>query len=136
MFTYAILRYLEGGHVFFVLLQALVIVSTVLMLLNTDDRFNSTILTMIGLFLVGWAIRLFPEALTTLFVTGLVILGIGFALNMGTLRRNLALGTGSALIAVFSFLHEDWVFVLLNVFFALFSYGHAFSDVRRKGGGI
>mgnify|MGYP007073332927 CR=1 FL=1 len=117
---------------FFILLQVLVMTSTVLMLLDTDDRFDGTMPSIIGLGLVGWAIRLFPEPLTVLFVAGLVILGVGFALNMGTVRRNIALGTGSVLIAVFSFVQTDWVFVLLNVFFALFSYGYALSDMRRK----
>ena len=121
MFTYAVLNFIAGGSIFFIFLQILIAVSTLLMMLNTPDRLDTPILAIAGIGLVIWSIRLFEGYGTVLFVIGLVTLGLGFAMNMGTVRRNAFLALGSAIIAVFSYLMADWIFFWLNVFFALFS---------------
>lgn len=125
MFAYSYLNFLDGGEIFFIFLQVLIAVSTVLMLLNTSDRVDAPILALFGGFLAVWSLSLFQGYSTLLFVIGLVIVGIGFALKMATVRRYVALGVGSAIIAYFSYLVADWIFVWLNVFFALFSLYHA-----------
>src|SRR3989344_5224923 len=114
MFAYSILNYLDGGSFFFVLLQVLIAVSTVLMLLGTDDRIDVPVLTCAGVGLALYSLSLFEGDATLIFVAGLVILGVGFALKTGTSRRNLALAVGSAIIAAFSYLQSDWIFFGLN----------------------
>ncbi len=125
MFAYAVLNYFDGGSFFFILLQILITVSTVLMLLNTNDRIDVPVLACAGAGLAFYSLSLFEGDATLVFVAGLVILGIGFALKTGTSRRNLALAVGSTIIALFSYLQSDWIFFGLNVFFALFSGYHA-----------
>ena len=132
MFTYSYLNFLVGGSIFFIFLQVLIAISTLLMMLNTPDRYDTPILAVAGLALVIWALRLFEGYGTILFVIGLVILGLGFAMNIGTVRRNLALAVGSAAIAVFSFIVMDWIFFWLNVFFALFSGYYVFKLSKAK----
>lgn len=41
MLLYAILGYLSGGAIFFVILEILVTISCILMMLNTPDRFDT-----------------------------------------------------------------------------------------------
>lgn len=121
MFLYAMLGYLDGGSVFFVLLQVLVAVSTLLMMLNTPDTVDTPILAVISFGLVVWSLYLFEGYNTVFFIVGLCTLGLGYAFQTGTLRREVSLTFGSALIAVFSYIEASWVFFWLNVFFAAFS---------------
>ena len=121
MFLYAYLNFLQGGMIFFIFLQMLVAVSTVLMMLDTNDVLDACVLSLAGSCLVVWSLYLFRGGETMLFVVGLVVLGVGFAVKTGTALRNLFLMMGSICIAVFSVLAQDWIFVGLNVFFALFS---------------
>ncbi|MBT7703261.1 hypothetical protein HN748_03435, partial [Candidatus Peregrinibacteria bacterium] len=55
------------------------------------------------------------------FIFGLLGIALGYALGPATKRGNIALTTGSLLIAVFSYLVADWIFFWLNTFFAIFS---------------
>lgn len=121
MFAYALLGYLEGGPVFFIFLQALVIVASVMMMLNVPDKYDIPILTITGLGLIVWSLYLFEGYNTVFFIIGLTGIGLGYALKMGTIRRVVALTLGSALIALFSYIEASWIFFWLNVFFALFS---------------
>ena len=121
MFTYSYLNFLAGGSIFFIFLQILIAVSTLLMMLNTPDKYDTPILGLAGVALVIWALKLFEGYGPILFVAGLVTLGVGFAMDTGTVRRDFALATGSAVIAIFSYIVKDWIFFWLNVFFALFS---------------
>ena len=125
MFGYAFLNYLIGGSIFFVLLQILIFITNVLMMLNTSDKFDVPLIAAASAGLVIYSLYLFEGYSTVLFVVGLCILGIGFALDTGTYKRNMSLAVGSAVIAAFSYLQSDWIFVGLNVFFALFSFYHA-----------
>jgi hypothetical protein len=121
MFTYALLGYLDGGSIFFVIIQSFIALSTICMLLQVSDRYDTPILAVGGLGLVAWSLSLFEGYSTAIFVVGLALLGVGFAMNPGSLKREVALMIGSVVIAVFSLLMRDWVFVGLNVLFAVLS---------------
>lgn len=121
MLTYSILNYIAGGPIFFIFLQALVNISSVLMFLDTDDKIDIPVITLAGIILVVWSLYLFEGYDTIFFIVGLVGIGLGYALKTGTWYRNFSLTLGSILIALFSFIAKDWIFFWLNTFFALFS---------------
>ncbi len=121
MLGYAILGYLAGGSVFFVFLEVLVVVASVLMMLNVPDRVDTPIICFLGLGFIIWSLTLFEGYNTVFFILGLTGIGLGYAFDMGSFRRNIALTLGSALIALFSYLGQSWIFFWLNVFFAVFS---------------
>ncbi|MDO8649451.1 MAG: hypothetical protein Q7R81_06760 [Candidatus Peregrinibacteria bacterium] len=121
MLAYSLLGYREGGPVFFIFLQALVNVSSVFMMLDTPDSVDTPILVVLALGLIGWSLYLFEGYRTIFFVIGLAGIGMGYAMDMGTVRRNASLALGSGLIALFSYLTGSWIFFWLNAFFALFS---------------
>ena len=125
MFGYSLMNYFEGGSIFFILLQTLIIVSTILMFLKTDDKLDAAILACIGAALTTYALFLFQDFTTVIFVLGLVILGIGFAFDMLSMWRQVALTAGSVLIAIFSLIEGNQIFLWLNVVFAAFSGFHA-----------
>lgn len=121
MMAYAILGYLSGGSIFFVFLQILVAISTILMMLDIDDRIDMILLTISSVILIIWSMYLFQGYTTLFFILGLAGIGFGYAFKMGTTRRNLALTLGSALISFFSYIEKNWMFFVLNLFFAIFS---------------
>lgn len=121
LLLYSFLNYRAGGPVFFVFLQILVAISSILMMLDTDDRIDVAVIGTSGAGLIIWSLFLFEGYTTIFFIFGLAGIGLGYAFKMGTLRRNLALTAGSILIAVFSFIEASWIFFWLNVFFAIFS---------------
>ena len=121
MLAYAILGYLQGGAIFFIFLEVLVAIASVLMMLDTDDRIDAAVISVSSLGLVIWSLFLFEGYSTVVFIVGLCGVGLGYAFTEGTFRRSVALTLGSALIAIFSFTEGSWVFFWLNVFFALFS---------------
>ncbi|OGJ60299.1 hypothetical protein A2635_00980 [Candidatus Peribacteria bacterium RIFCSPHIGHO2_01_FULL_51_9] len=121
MFAYALLNWVSGGSIFFVILQIFINATSILMMLNTKNSFDIPFVALVGSALTVWALSLFEGYGTVLFVIGLSSIGLGFALDTNTVQRNIALTTGSIIIAFFSYLQSDWVFFWLNVFFALFS---------------
>ena len=121
MLAYAILGYQQGGQIFFVILEILVVVASVLMMLNTNDRTDAAIITISGTALIIWSLYLFEGYSTIIFILGLIGIGLGYAFKMKTLRRDICLTLGSMLIAIFSYMEPNWIFFWLNVFFALFS---------------
>jgi len=121
MLAYSLLNYLAGDTIFFLILQIFIALTTVLMMLNTHDRFDTPLIMGIGIIMVLWSLALFEGINTVFFVIGLSGIGLGYALDMGTLKREIALTTGSALISLFSFAQGDLIFFWLNFFFALFS---------------
>lgn len=133
MLTYSSLNYLAGGSVFFVFLQALVNVSSVLMMLNTSDKVDVPVLSTAGVILIAWSLYLFEGYNTVFFVVGLIGISLGYAFDNGTARRNFALLIGSALIATFSYIEKDMIFFWLNVFFAIFSAYYAYKLWSQKG---
>jgi hypothetical protein len=120
-FAYALLNYLDGGIVFFVLLQVLVVVATFMMLLDANHRVSAFLISLVGAGMVAWAFYLFEDYTTLLIVLGIVGIGVGYVLPGETSARNTSLAVGSIFIALFSWIVVDWVFFWLNVFFALFA---------------
>lgn len=133
LFGYALLDYLlASGSIFFVLLELLVIIASALMMLNTDDRLDAAILGISGTGLVVWSLIIFEDFNTIFFVLGLIGIGLGYALDTGTARRNIVLTLGSILIVIFSYLGESWIFFWLNVFFAIFSAYHTVTLAKKR----
>lgn len=132
MLLYAIFGYQQGGPIFFVILQILVAISSVLMMLNTPDKFDISILTISSLGLIIWSLYLFEGYNTIIFILGLCGIGLGYAFQMGTLRRSIALTLGSVLIAMFSYIETSWIFFWLNVFFAIFSAYYVYKGFARQ----
>jgi len=122
MFAYALLNYLTtGGSIFFVIMQSLINVSSVFMMLDTDDRIDTGIISGLGLILVGISLYLFEGYQTIIFVAGLSGIAIGYVMKMNTFKRNFALMIGSAFVTVFSYMVGDMIFTFLNLFFAIFA---------------
>ena len=134
MLAYAILNYLAGGPIFFVFLEVMVAVANILMMLNTDDRVDVPILAASGLFFVVWSLKLFDSYGILIFIVGLSLLAIGYALDTGSFRRTLALTLGSLLMAIFSYISASWIFFWLNVFFTIFSGYYALLLAMKKHG--
>jgi hypothetical protein len=132
MLIYSTLGYLQGGPIFFVFLQVLVGISSILMMLNTPDSIDTPIITISGLGLIAWSLYLFEGFNTVFFILGLTGIGFGYAFQMGTLRRSVSLTLGSILIALFSYIGESWIFFWLNVFFAFFSAYYVYKGLNRK----
>lgn len=121
MLTYSTLNFMNGGSIFFVILQIFINSTSVLMMLNVRDAVDIPVITTIGTAMVAWSLYLFDGINTAIFVIGLSVLGLGYALDMGTVRRNTCLGIGSAAVCLFSYMAGDMIFFWLNLFFALFS---------------
>ncbi|MEK7673199.1 MAG: hypothetical protein AAB373_04920 [Patescibacteria group bacterium] len=133
MLTYSILNYLyHDGAIFFVFLQGLVNVASILMMANVKDKIDVPVISVSALALVIWSLYLFEGYSTILFVLGLAGIGLGYAMDGGTFRRNFALLLGSILIAWFSYLDQSWIFFWLNVFFALFSAYYSWKMLPKK----
>lgn len=121
MLLYAWLGYTQGGPIFFVLLEVLIAIASLLMMLNTPDTIDTPIIAVSGVALIIWSLFLFEGYSTIIFILGLCGTGLGYAFTTGTVRRNCALLMGSVLIALFSFIEASWIFFWLNTFFALFT---------------
>lgn len=133
LFTFALLDYLFAtGPLFFVLLEALVVIASVLMMLGTSDKIDAIVIGTSGLGLVAWSLLIFEDFSTIFFVLGLIGIGLGYALEPGTARRNLVLTLGSILIVIFSYLGRSWIFFWLNVFFAIFSAYHTVTLTKKR----
>ena len=132
MLFYAFLGYRQGGPIFFVILEILVAISSILMMLNTPDKIDTPIIAISGLGLIIWSVYLFENYGTVIFILGLCGIGLGYAFQMGTPRRSIALTLGSVLIALFSYIEASWIFFWLNVFFAIFSAYYVYKRFVRK----
>ncbi len=133
LFAFALLDYLLGtGPLFFVILELLIIIASVLMMLNINDTTDTWIISISGIVPVIWSFFLFEGYLTIFFILGLIGIGIGYALDAGTLKRNIVLTVGSVLIAIFSYLGESWIFFWINVFFAVFSAYHSVLLLKKR----
>ncbi len=132
MLAYSILNYMDGGSFFFVILQMLVNLSSVLMMLDTDDRLDAGIIGIAGLALIIWSLTLFEGNNTIYFIIGLTGIGIGYILPNGTAQRNGALFLGSILIALFSYIEMNWIFFWLNAVFAGFAGWYALRLFHHK----
>ena len=121
LLIYAILGFfLQHSSPFFIFLELLTLVASILMMLNTDDRFDTIFLSLLGLGFIAWSLSLSLSIDTVWFIVGLTGIAVGYALTPGW-KRDLAFTLGSTCVCIFSFLVGSWVFFWLNVFFALFS---------------
>ena len=121
MLIYAILGYMAGGPIFFIFLQSLVVIASVMMMFDLPDKIDIPLISVTGIGLIIWSFYLFEGYNTVFFIIGLTGIGLGYTLEMGTVRRSLALMLGGILIAIFSYIENDWIFFWLNIFFALFA---------------
>jgi hypothetical protein len=130
MFAYALVSWQAGGAFFFVILETMVVISSVLMLSNAKEKLVLPLLGILSLILIAWSFSLFEGFNTLFFIIGLAGIGLGYTLQAGTVRRHASLTMGSILICVFSFIEASWVFFWLNLFFALFSGYYLFRSLR------
>ncbi|MFA6523622.1 MAG: hypothetical protein WCS85_04625 [Candidatus Peribacteraceae bacterium] len=121
MLVYSWLGWREGGLIFFLILELFINLSSILMMADTPDRFDASVLSLGALVFIGWSLSLFEGYQTVIFILGLAGIAIGYAMKIGTFRREVLLASGSALVAAFSYLSANWIFFWLNLFFALFS---------------
>jgi len=56
MLLFAFLGYLQGGSVFFVFLEVLTIIASILMMLDLDDRIDAGVLIVVGGVLAAWSL--------------------------------------------------------------------------------
>ena len=133
MFIYSLMNYLLGdGSIFFAFLEGFVVIASIMMMLNVPDKIDLPVISIGGLGFVIASLMLFEGFSTLIFVAGLIGIGLGYALQMGTVRREVALVLGSLLIAIFSFLESSWIFFWLNAFFAIFSGYYMVALLARK----
>jgi len=102
------------------------------MMLNTSDKIDAFIFTISSLGLIIWSLYLFEGYSTIIFILGFCGIGMGYAFQMGTLRRSLALTLGSILIALFSYIDANWTFFWLNTFFVIFSAYYFYKGLIRQ----
>lgn len=121
MFLYSALGYMAGGPIFFVILEIMVVLASIMMMMDLNDRIDTIAISTSALALIIWSLTLFEGYATIIFILGLASIALGYALKGGTIKRNIALTIGSILIAIFSYMGASWIFFWLNVFFALFS---------------
>lgn len=121
MFSYAYLGYLNGTTIFFLILQIFALLASAMMMANTSDKVDIIVMSLGGLGLIVWSLTLFDGYNTVIFILGFVGIGLGYTLQMGTVRRHTSLVVGSILIAIFSYLEASWIFFWLNIFFAMFA---------------
>ena len=121
LFVYAWLGYIAGGSFFFVLLELLVIIASILMLTHVRDSIAAPIILNLGLLFILYSISQSQGFDMIFFILGLSGIALGYIFDMNTLRRALALTIGSSLIVIFSYLEANWIFFWINVFFAVFS---------------
>ena len=132
MLLYAFFGYQQGESIFFVFLETLLVIASILMLLNTPDKVDMSIIAIIGLGLIIWSLHLFDDYNTVFFILGLSGVGLGYSFQMATLRRSVALTLGSVLIALFSYIEMSWIFFWLNLFFAIFSAYYVYKGMAHQ----
>lgn len=132
MLIFATMGYLNGGPIFFVILEILVLIACILMMTTWNDRLKTAILAVAGTGLLIWSLYEFNDQKIILFVLGLIVVALGYAFQMGTLRRSVALTAGSILIAAYSFLEPNWIFFGLNLVFGLFSGYYILAHFRKE----
>ena len=121
MTLYAILGYLDGGPIFFILLEALVITACLLSMTTLEDKLKTYVIIFVGAGLFIYALYLFDNQRVIYLILGLITLCLGYAFKNGTLRKLVALVVGSVFISWYSYLEASWVFFWLNVVFGLIS---------------
>ena len=119
---YALFDYSMGNSViFFVLLQAFASVAAILGVTKVSSRTATVITAIFGVFFIGLSLVIFEGIGTIIFVAGLMGIALGYVLPIGSVRRSLSLTLGGAFIVIFSYMESNWIFCVLNIFFAIFS---------------
>ncbi len=132
LLAYALLNYFYAeGSLFFVLLELLIILASVMMLADFDDKPGAIILSAAGLGFIAWSFFLYEGLSTIYFIVGLTGIALGYIFKTGTARRFIAFTLGSILVAIFSYLGADWVFFGLNAVFAVFSTYYLYRIIRK-----
>ena len=98
MLAYSIIGYLSGGPIFFLILEILVAVSSLMMMLNFHEKIAVPIIAISSLSLIIWSFYLL-KATTQFFYNRSFRNRPRLRVLNCTLRRNLSLTLGSALIA-------------------------------------
>lgn len=133
MLIFSVLNYLfKDGSEFFIFLQCLVNVASLLMMFNVRDKIDVPVISVSAVGLIVWSLFLSQGLNTIFFILGLAGIGLGYAMEGATFRRNMALLVGSVLIALFSYLEKSWIFFWLNVFFAIFSAYYTLKFIPRR----
>lgn len=132
MFLFALIWYYNWSSIFFVILEILVIISCVLMMSNTNDRVDATVLSVSWIALVIRSLYLFQWYTTIIFIIWLVVLGLWYAFDTWSLRRDIALTVWSIFVALFSLLEPNRIFFWLNLFFAIFSWYYLVKNIQRS----
>jgi len=121
MLFYTLFYILDDGPLFFLFLQLFANLGAIFMLLDVDDRIDTTVMTLGGLLFMGLSLWFYEDLTTLYFIAGLLGVGLGYVIHRGSVWRQVAFFFGSALITYYSCLSGSWIFFWLNVFFAVFS---------------
>lgn len=133
MLIYAVLNYYyHQAPFFYIIFELFIALTSVLMMADTDDRLDTVIVSIATALFIIWSLYLFEGYSTIIFIIGLSLTGLGYTLQMQSIRRNLALTIGSTTIAIFSFVVASWLFFFLNVFFAIFSSYYLLLSLKSK----
>lgn len=132
MLIYAALWYFNGWEILFLFLQILMMIASILMMLDTDDRLDVWIISICWIALIIRSLSLFTGYTTIIFVLWLAWLGLWYAFKMKTIRRYIALAIGGILVALFSYIEANRIFFWLNVFFGLFSLYYVIKIIRSQ----
>lgn len=128
MFAYSLLNFIDGGSIFFIYLQILINFSSLLLWLDIKDKYDQPLVLSLGALLTYFALTIHLDYLTLTFVIGIITLALGFSTDTKKPTHNLFLFAGSLLIAIFSFIQKDLIFLILNAFFALFSLKNLYQE--------
>ena len=118
---FARLWYQNWWTIFFFILQTFVVISWILMMLDTNDTLDTIILSISWVWLTIRSLYLFEGYTTIIFIIWLLGIWLWYAFKMWSIRREAALMIWGILIAIFSYLQPNRVFFGLNTFFAIFS---------------
>lgn len=133
MFAYALLGYFQTGEIFFVLLEILMLIASIMMMLNIRTKISIPIILLCTLGFMFAVLFIFETNFRLLlFVVGLGITGVGYIINQSDFWRNVILTFGSTILGLFSYLDQNWVFLGLNLFFAAFSFYYVVKEARLR----
>jgi len=129
---FARLGYNDWWTIFFFILEIFVIISSILMMLDTNDTIDITILSLSWLWLIIRSLYLFEGYSTIIFIIWLIGIWLWYAFTMWSIRREIALMLWWILIAIFSYLQPNRVFFWVNIFFAIFSWYYLIENIRKN----
>lgn len=132
MLIFSWLWYQNWWSIFFFILEIFVVISGTLMMLDTDDKIDTTILSISWISLIIRSLYLFEWYTTIIFIVWLIGIWLWYTFKMWSVRRELALVIWSILVALFSYLEPNRIFFRLNIFFALFSSYYLIKAIRSK----